>query len=137
MGGISLSTGDLGHSDWWFGPFFMISSLWGVPPDGEKVEKRQKTPLYESAHFLIFFEKSQKNRKKREIPSCPKYGGPAGYRQSQSKSGKISNEKIHLLKAPQTTSREPVIREFGWRLFFHFFGVSHPPADGCFSLIHQ
>jgi hypothetical protein len=106
----------------------MIFCHLGGPPKVEKTEKRRKTPLYESAHFHDFFEKSQKNRKKGEIPSCPKYGGPAGYRQSQSKSGKISNEKIHLLKAPQMTSREPVDRRFGWRLFFHFFGVSITPG---------
>ena len=103
------------------------------PPKSWKIEKTRKTPLYESAHFHDFFEKIEKNTKKREIPSCPKYGGPAGYRQSLSKSGKISNEKIHLLKAPQMTSREPVDRESGWRLFFHFFRVYMTPDRPLFQ----
>ena len=102
-----------------FGHFI---TFW-TPPKSRKIEKTPKNPLYEIDDFHDFFEKIEKNTKKHEIPSCPKYGGPAGYRQSQSKSGKKNNEKIHLLKAPQTTSREPVDRESGWRLFFHFFRV--------------
>jgi hypothetical protein len=77
-------------------------TFWGSPKV-QKIEKTRKNPLYESAHFHVFLQKSQKKSKKPEIPSCPKKGPPAGYRQSQSKSGKISNEKIHLLKAPQMT----------------------------------
>jgi hypothetical protein len=104
-----------------------------TPSKVQKIEKTRKTPLYESAHFHDFFEKIEKNTKKREIPSCPKYGGPAGYRQSLSKSGKISNEKIHLLKAPQTTSREHGKCVSGWRLFFHFFRTVIPPYRPLFQ----
>ena len=67
----------------------------------EKVKKQLFFPLYESAHF---HEKSEKNRKKREKTRKPEWSKktapPRLCRGIASKTGKISNEKIHLLKAP-------------------------------------
>ena len=106
-----------------------------TPSKVQKIEKTRKTPLYESAHFHDFFEKIEKNTKKREIPSCPKYGGPAGYRQSLSKSGKISNEKIHLLKAPQTTCGNMVNKVLAGDCFFTVLGQLSTPIDHFFNEI--
>ena len=114
--------------------FHDFLTFW-TPPKVEKIEKTRKNPLYESAHFPVFFQKNVEKLGPPDFPSCPKYGGPAGYRQSLSKSGKISNEKIHLLKAPQTTCGNMVNKVLAGDCFFTVLGQLSTPIDHFFNEI--